>query len=172
MGPDGRLRQARQGLLRSTRSVAIQSETLPAPLLCNLRRAGQRSGFQEIADALDLINRVKLRSDQDFLKAHLLHPFDALARLIRWADEIDAGQLRQLRRFRAFLEVDRAVGEDGIGAARLAVDLHAVSKILQAAVPARWRPALRFLRRVGDPARAAPSPDQDRRPAFAAGPGR
>src|SRR5260370_24865191 len=59
-----------------------------------------------------------------------------------------------------------------MGAAGLAIDLHAVFKVVPAAEPARWGPALGFLGGVGDPTRAAPGADQDRRPALAAWPGR
>ena len=67
---------------------------------------------------------------------------------------------------RTLLEVDRAIGEDGVGAAGLAIDLHAVFEIFQAAVAAGRGPALGLLGGIGDPARAAPGADQDRRPAL------
>src|SRR5260370_5680868 len=59
-----------------------------------------------------------------------------------------------------------------MGAAGLAIDLHAVFKVVPAAEPARWGPALGFLGGIGDPTRAAPGADQERRPALAASPGR
>src|SRR6516162_3647919 len=127
---------------------------------------------QEIAYAVDLVDRAELRTDQDLLEAQLLYSFDALARLVRRADEIDRRHLCQLSGLGTLGEVDRAIGEDGILAAGFAIDLHAMFKIVPAAEPAGRRPALGFLGGIGDPARAAPSADQDRRPALASRPRR
>src|SRR5207302_9614239 len=110
--------------------------------------------------------------DQDLLEAHLFDQLDAAARLFRRADEIDRRQLRQLRGFGALGKVDRAIGEDGIGAAGLAIDLHAVFEIVPAAEPAGRGPALGFPGGVGDPTGAAPGADQDWRPALASRPSR
>src|ERR1700730_4083419 len=119
------------------------------------------SCLKEISHSLDLVDRAELRADQDLLEAQLLDLFDAAARLLRRADEIDRGQLRQLRRFRPLGEVDRAIGEDGIRAACLAIDRHAMFEVVPAAVPAGRGPALGFLGGVGDPTRAAPGADHD-----------
>src|ERR1700730_10731173 len=117
------------------------------------------SCLKEISHSLDLVERAELRADEDLLEAQLLDLFDAPARLLRRADEIDRGQLRQLRAFRALLEIDGAIGEDGIGAARLAIDLHAMFEVVPAAVPAGRGPALGLPGGVGDPARTAPGAD-------------
>src|SRR4029077_10070268 len=101
--------------------------------------------LKEVPHPLDLLDRAELRADQDLLEAQLLDLFDAPARLLRRADEIDRGQLRQLRRFRPLGEVDRAIGENGIGAAGLPIDLNAMFEVVPAAVPAGGRPALGFL---------------------------
>src|SRR5207253_5003845 len=85
---------------------------------------------KEIAHPLDLLDRAELRADQDLLEPQLLDAFDAAARLLGRADEIDGRHLRQLGRFRTLGEVDRAIGEDGIGPARLAIDLHAIFEIV------------------------------------------
>ena len=69
-------------------------------------------------------------------------------------------------------EIDGDVGQDRVVAAGLAIDLHAGFEIVPAAVSAGRGPALAFLGRIGDPARAAPGAHQDRRAAFAAGPQR
>src|SRR6516165_10923333 len=130
------------------------------------------SRVDEIADALDLLDRAELRADQDLLEAQLLDAFDAAAGLFRRADEIDRCHLRQLRGFRTLGEVDRAIGEDRIGTAGLAIDLHAVFEIVPAAEPAGRGPALGFLGGVGDPTGAAPGADQDWRSALASRPGR
>src|SRR6202030_4777410 len=61
---------------------------------------------------------------------------------------------------------------DRVGAAGLAVDLHANFEIVPAAEPAGRGPALGFLGGIGDPTRAAPGADQDRRAALASRPGR
>src|SRR6516225_2210300 len=127
---------------------------------------------EEIAHSLDLLDRPELRADQDFLEAQLRDAFDAPARLIRRADEIDRRYLSQLRGLGTLGEVDRAIGEDGIGAAGLAVDLHAIFEIVPAAEPAGRGPALGLLGGVGDPTGTAPGADQDRRPALASRPGR
>ena len=82
------------------------------------------------------------------------------------------GELRQLGGFGTLLEVDRAIGKYGVGAALLSIDLHAVFEVFEAAEAAGRGPALRLLGGVGDPARAAPGADQDRRPALASRPGR
>src|SRR6266566_7928148 len=137
-----------------------------------LRRRWGRLSVKKIAHSLDLVDRAELRADQDLLEAQLLDAFDAPARLLRRADEIDGGQLRQLRRCRTLGEVDRTIGEDRIGAAGLAINLHAMFEIVPAAEPAGRGPALGFLGGVGDPAGAAPGADQDRRPALASRPGR
>src|SRR5580704_943668 len=98
--------------------------------------------------------------------------FDAPTRLCRRANEIDTGQTSQRCRFGAFGEVDRAVRENGVGAAGLTVDLHAVFEIFHAAESPRWGPALCFLGRIGDPPRTAPGADQEGWAAFAPRPGR
>src|ERR1700730_311661 len=126
---------------------------------------------EEIAHALDLLDGAELRADQDLLEAQFFDALDAPARLLRRADEIDRGDLRQLGRLGTFGEIDRAIGEDGVGAAGLAVDLYAGLEIGPAAEPARRGPALGFLGGVGDPPWAAPGADQDRRPALASRPG-
>src|SRR5467141_2147820 len=128
--------------------------------------------LKEIAHALDFLDGTKLRADQDLLEAQLLDALDALARLLRRADEIDRCDLRQLGGWGTLGEVDRAIGEDRIGAAGLAVDLHASFEIVPAAEPAGRGPALGFLGGVGDPTRAAPGADQDWRAALASRPGR
>src|SRR6516225_238326 len=127
---------------------------------------------EEIAHAIDLLDRTELRADQDLFEAQLLDAFDAAARLLRRADEIDRCHLAQLRGLGTLSEVDRAIGEDGIGAAGLAVDLHAILEIVPATEPAGWGPALGLLGGVGDPTGTAPGADQDRRPALASRPGR
>src|SRR5438128_493187 len=106
--------------------------------------------LNEIADSLDLLDRAELRADQDLLEAQLLDAFDALARLLRRADEIDRCQPRQFRGLRTLGEVDRAVGEDGIGTTGLAIDLHAMFQIVPAAKPAGRGPALGFLGGIRD----------------------
>src|SRR6266581_4511796 len=80
--------------------------------------------LKEIAHALDLLDRAELRADQDLLEAQLLDAFDPPARLLRRTDEIDGCNLRQLRGLGTLGEVDRAIGEDGILTAGLAIDLH------------------------------------------------
>src|SRR5271157_3302338 len=127
---------------------------------------------EEVANALDLLDRAELRADQDLLEAQLLDAFGAPARLLRRADEIDRRHLCQLGGFGTLGEVDRAIREDGIGAAGLAIDLHAIFEIVPAAEPAGRGPALGLLGRVGDPTGAAPGADQDRRTALASGPSR
>src|SRR5947199_9702696 len=87
------------------------------------RRSCRDLRVKEIAHPLDLLDRAELRADQDLLEPHLLDLFDAPARRFRRTDEIDRRQFRQLRAFRALLQVDRAIGEDGIAAAGLAIDL-------------------------------------------------
>src|ERR1700682_4647272 len=89
--------------------------------------------LKEIAHPLDLLDRAQLRADQDLFEAQLLDAFDPPARLLRRADEIDRRYFRQLRRFGTLDEVDRAIGEDGVGATGLAVDLHAMFEIVPAA---------------------------------------
>src|SRR5229473_1606086 len=128
--------------------------------------------LEEIAHSLDLLDRAELRADQDLLEAQLLDALDAAARLLGRADEIDRCQLRQLCGFGTLGEVDRAIGEDGIGAAGLAIDRHAMIEIVPAAEPAGRGPALGFLGGVRDPTGAAPGADEDWRPALAAWPGR
>src|SRR5580658_7733283 len=81
--------------------------------------------LEEVADPLDFVDRAECRADEDLLETHIRDALDALARLTGRADEVDRGQFRQFGRFRAFLEIDRAVGEDGVGAAGLAIGLHA-----------------------------------------------
>src|SRR5205823_11905317 len=122
--------------------------------------------------AFDLLDRVELRTDQDFVETHLLDALDPPARLVRRADEIDRGQLRQLGRFGALLEIDRAIRQHGIGATLLAIKLYAEFKVFEAAVAAGRGPSLRLLGGVGDPTRAAPGADQDRRTTLASGPRR
>src|SRR5438309_10076773 len=126
--------------------------------------------LKEVAHSFDLVDRTELRADQDLLEPQLLDSLDAAARLLRRTDEIDRRQFRQLRALRTLLEVDRAIGEDGIGAAGLAIDFHSMLQVFPAAVPAGRGPALGFLGGVGDPAGAAPGADQDRRPALASRP--
>src|SRR5271168_170682 len=126
----------------------------------------------EIANPLDLLDRAELRADQDLLEAQLLDAFDARARLLRRADEIDRRYLRQLGGLGTLGEVDRAIGEDGIGAAGLAIDLHAIFEIVPAAEPTGGGPALGLLGGIGDPSGAAPGADQDRRTALASRPSR
>jgi len=88
-----------------------------------------------------------LRADQDLFEAHFFYPFEALARRVRRADEIDRRQLCQLRGFRTLGKVDRAIGENGILAAGFAIDLHAMFEILPAAEPNGRGPALGLLGR-------------------------
>src|SRR5690348_2799918 len=64
---------------------------------------------EEIAQALDLVDRMKLRADQNLVEAARRDILDAAARLVRRADEIDRGECCQFGRFRPFLEVHRAV---------------------------------------------------------------
>src|ERR1700732_2696783 len=97
------------------------------------RRGCRELRLKGIAHALALRDRANLRADQDLLEAQLLDLFDAPARILRRADEIDRRQLGQLGRFGTLGEVDRAIGEDRIGAAGLAIDLHAVFEIVPAA---------------------------------------
>ncbi len=80
-------------------------------------RRGESYRLKEIAHPLDLLERAELRADQDLLEAQLLDPFDAPARLLRRADEIDRCQFRQPRGFRTVGEADGAIGEHRIGAA-------------------------------------------------------
>src|SRR6266852_2771213 len=136
-----------------------------------LRRCGA-SRLKEIAHSPDLLDRAELRADQDLLEAPLLDALDAAARLLGRADEIDGCQLRQLCGFGTLGEVDRAIGEDRIGTAGLAIDLHAMFEIVPTAEPAGRGPALGFLGGVRDPTGAAPGADEDWRPALAAWPGR
>src|ERR1700688_1983563 len=89
--------------------------------------------FEEVAHPLDLVDRAELRADQDLLEAHFFDALDAAARLVRRADEIDRCELRQLGRLRTLGEVDRAIGEDRVGPAGFAIDLHAAFEVLQAA---------------------------------------
>src|SRR5690349_5475751 len=107
------------------------------------------AALKEIAHSFDLVDCAELRADQDLLEAQLLDLLDAPARLLRRADEIDRREFRQLRAFGALSEVDRAIGEDGIGTAGLAIDLHAMLQVFPAAVPAGRGPALGFLGGVG-----------------------
>src|ERR1700732_5292624 len=122
---------------------------------------------EEIAHALDLLDGAELRADQDLLEAQFFDALDAPARLLRRADVIDRGEPRQLARLGTFGEIDRAIGEDGVGSAALAVDLHAGFEIVPAAEPAGRGPALGFFGGVGDPPWAAPGADQARRAALA-----
>src|SRR5215831_6907867 len=92
--------------------------------------------LKDIAHMLDLLDGTKLRTDQDLLEAQLLDPLDPPARLLRRADEIDRCDLRQLSRLGTFGEVDRAIRQDRVGAAGLAVDPHAGFQIVPAAEPA------------------------------------
>src|SRR6516162_591393 len=134
-------------------------------------RAGW-SRVDEIAHAIDLLDRTELRADQDLFEAQLLDAFDASARLLRRANEIDRCHLRQLRGLGTLGEVDRAIGEDRSGTAGLAIDLHTMFEIVPAAEPAGGGPALGLLGGIGDPTGTAPGADQDRRPALASRPGR
>src|SRR5215467_6938884 len=90
-------------------------------------------GLNGIAYSLDFVDRVELRADQDLLEAQLLDSLDAAAGLVERADKIDGCQFCQLRRFRTLGQVDRAIGEDGVLAAGLAVDFHAVFEVFPAA---------------------------------------
>src|SRR6516162_464906 len=130
------------------------------------------SRVDEIAHAIDFLDRTELRADQDLFEAQLLDAFDASARLLRRADEIDRCHLRQLRGLGTLGEVDRAIGEDGIGAAGLAIDLHAILEIVPAAEPAGRGPALSLLGGIGNPTGAPPGANQDRRTALASRPRR
>ena len=99
---------------------------------------GGRLRFNEIADALDLLDRAELRADQDLLKAQLRDAFDAPARFVRRADEIDRRHFCQLGGLRTLGKVDRAIGEDGIGAAGiepLAADPKRIAAVLDADKP-------------------------------------
>src|SRR6516225_4342326 len=69
-------------------------------------------------------------------------------------------------------EIDRDVGEDRVVAAGLAIDAHARREILPAAEPAGRGPPLALVSSIGDPARAAPRAEQDRRSALAPRPWR
>src|ERR1700730_15830197 len=117
---------------------------------------------EEIAHALDLLDGAELRADQDLLEAQFFDALDAPARLLRRADEIDRGDLRQLCR----------LGAHGVCGAGLAADRHSGFEIVPAAEPAGRGPALGFFGGVGDPPWAAPGADQDRRPPPSSRPGR
>ena len=85
----------------------------------------------------------------------------APACLLRRADEIDAGQLRERRGFGRLREINRAVRKNRVGATSLTIDLHAVFEIFQAAVSAGRGPSLRVLHRIVYPARTAPGADSE-----------
>ena len=55
---------------------AITHENIPASTPRCLR-------IEEIPQAFDLLDRAELRTDQDFVKAHLLDALDTPARLLR-----------------------------------------------------------------------------------------
>src|SRR5260370_22373228 len=106
------------------------------------------------------------------VETQLLHPLQPAARFVRRADQCYVGSCGEVSGSGPVGEIDGDIGEDGVGAARFAVDAHAGLEILPAAVAAGGGPALAFLRGMGDPATAAPSAPQDRRAALAAGPDR
>src|SRR6185437_16092358 len=127
------------------------------------------ASVEKVAHALDLVDRAVGRADQDLVKAARLDILDPSAGLVGRADEIDRGELGALR---PLLQIDRAIRQHGVGAAGLAIGGHAEFEVIEAAIPPRRRPALRLLGGIGDPARAAPGPDQDRRAALAPRPDR
>ena len=112
--------------------------------------------LQKIAQAFDFLDCAELRTDQDLVETHLRDAPDAPACLFRRADEIHRGELCQFGQLRTLFEVDGQDGEHRIVAALLAINLHAVCEVFQAAEAAGRGPALRVLGGVGDPARAAP----------------
>src|SRR5215469_13860395 len=125
---------------------------------------------KEIPYAFNLVDGTELRTDQDFVEAHLFDTLNALACLLRGADEIHGGQFRQLGRFGTLLEVDRAIGEHGIAAALITIDFHTVFEVFEAAKAPGRCPSLRLLGGVGDPSRAAPGAYEDWRASFASRP--
>src|SRR6516165_213748 len=82
------------------------------------------------------------------------------------------GDLRETGGFGPVGEINGDIGEDGVVAARFAINPHSKFEVVPAAVSAGRGPALALFCSVGDPARTAPGADKDRWTAFAPRPGR
>src|SRR5437868_3349943 len=135
-------------------------------------RRPRRLSSRPTADLFELLENAVMRDQENLVETELLNPLQPAAGLVRRADQCYVGGRGEVRGSGPVREIDTDVGEDGIGAARFAIDAHAGFEILPAAVAAGRGPALTLFCGVGDPARASPGTHQDRRPALAAGPDR
>src|SRR5437868_4387445 len=135
-------------------------------------RRPRRLSSRPTADLFELLENAVMRDQENLVETELLNPLQPAAGLVRRADQCYVGGRGEVRGSGPVGEIDGDVGEDGVGAARFAIDAHAGFEILPAAVAAGRGPALALFRGIGDPARAAPGAHQDRRTALAAGPDR
>ncbi len=86
-----------------------------------------RDALEEVAHALDLIEHAAGRDDENLVEAQLIDPFQPHARLVGRADQRHRCPLGEASGFGVVGEIDQDIGEDGIGAAGLAIEAHARS---------------------------------------------
>lgn len=104
--------------------------------------------LEQVPHPYDILEHGGMGDEKNLVEAQLLDPLQALARFVRRADQRDVGHLREAGGFGPVGEIDGDVGEDGVIAARVAIDAHSGFEIGPAAVSARGSPALALFRRI------------------------
>src|SRR3984893_6644635 len=115
-----------------------------------------------MATPFELFECVGGEDERALVEADLLDALQPLTRVVGRTDERHLGALGEASWFGPVAKIDNHIGEDGVAAAGLAIEAHAVFEILPATVEAGSNPALALFRGIGDPSRVAPGAEQHR----------